>query len=214
MDQELIKSLEQSLSKIGTTETEVVVASSGKNLKKVEANDRERVSAIINKMMMLSKISRKVSPERASLLAQELVALNIPDDKIEQGFKRYAMSFASQFREIQLSDFTNETISSEYELLLKTKEIEKREEELKNRIIKFNEEVKKQVNKELENIEVDLNNLCKKFDNQKVILSRAVDVAFRILVQKQNEKIKKQSETQLKILEDLFEERLKQINNT
>lgn len=155
----------------------------------------------------VDEISKPISPKRAGAIATELIALGLTSEQIALGCKRYAMSVASQFREIQISDFTNESITSEMELKEREKALLEREKALQARMDAFEREVERRADEKLNDIKVELHKISTHYPSQSVIASRALYEAMVLLEnQKRKEiealipKMKQELEQALKVV--------------
>jgi len=170
------------------------------------------VQAIIELLMHVNNIAKPITPQRAGTLAAELVAMNFTLADIQAGCKRYASSVASQFREIQLSDFTNTTITNERELREAVKELEERESELQKRYIAFRNEVEREVERRLNDITINLRrDIANWLPDENVIAIHALYRARDIIKKQEEERIMALVPKMLEILNRAYDDVRKQM---
>lgn len=165
------------------------------------------VHAIIELLMHVNNIANPISPQRAGALAAELVEMNFTLADIQAGCKRYAMSVASQYREILLADFTNPTINSEYELRRAIKELEERESELQKRYIAFRDEVEREVERRLNDITINLKrDIANWLPDENVIAIHALYRAREIIKKQEEERIMALVPKMVKMLNQAYDD--------
>ena len=134
-------------------------------------------------------MSRLQDPVRAGALSEALLAYNLTRDEIMQGCKRYIESHASSWREIQLSDFVNPTITSERQLREEIAKLREEREAFEEEKKRFYQSVQEEVERRLSQIYIELKNISEVFQKApRVVAARAVESAMIILRDKQREK--------------------------
>jgi hypothetical protein len=171
-----MKNIKESLSQVisQATQSSVSKTSETENGLNLQSKAPLTISTVLELLKTVDDISKPISPQRAGALAVELISLGFTHDEIVEGCKRYAASVASQFREIQLSDFTNPTITSERELREAVKALEEREKAFEARVQAFEREVERVVEKRLEEITIELRAISEHYPSRTVIAARAL----------------------------------------
>jgi len=141
-------------------------------------------------IMDVAKVSRPQDPVRAGALSDALLCYNLTRDEIMQGCMRYAESIASNWREIQLSDFTNPTITSERQLREEIAKLEKEREAFEEEKKRFYQSVQEEVERRLSQTYIELKKIAEIFQRaHRVVANRAVECAMVILRDDQRRKV-------------------------
>lgn len=174
------------------------------------------ISTVLEMLKTVDAISKPMTPQRAGAIAIELVALGLSKEQIADGCQRYATGLASQFREIQISDFTNATITSEMELRAREKELQEREKAFQMRIEAFEHEVERKAElkaeQKLNDIIIELSKIADAYPKQSVVASRALYEAFRLIEDKKRKEIQMQVSKMEKILNEAYETVMNSLN--
>lgn len=133
-------------------------------------------------IMKVAKVSRPQDPIRVGELSKVLLSYNLTREEIMQGCTRYAESVASNWREIQLSDFLNPTITSERQLREEIAKLKKEKEAFEEEKKRFHQHVQKEVEKQLNQTLIELGKVSEVFQKGRhVVAYRAVESALAIL---------------------------------
>jgi hypothetical protein len=139
-------------------------------------------------IMRVAMVSKPHDPVKVGWLSQELLSYNLTREEIMQGCTRYAESVASSWREIQLCDFTNHTITSERQLREEIAKLEKEKKAFEEEKKRFYQNVQKEVERRLEQTYIELKNVAEIFQkSHRVVASRAVESAMTILRDEQRQ---------------------------
>jgi hypothetical protein len=156
---------------------------------KPDGRDRPNKEEIVKMIMNVALVSRQQDPVRAGVLSDALLAYNLTRDEIMQGCKRYVESLASNWREIQLSDFLNPTITSERQLREEIAKLREEREAFEEERKRFYQSVQEEVERRLSQTYIELKNISEVFQKaHRVVASRAVESAMAILRDEQRER--------------------------
>jgi len=155
-----------------------------------EKSDRPSKEQIVKMIMDVAKVSRPQDPVRVGAISEALLCRNLTCDEIMQGCKRYAESLASSWREIQLSDFTNPTITSERQLREEIAKLEKEREAFEEEKKRFYQSVQEEVERRLSQTYIELGKVAGLFlKGRYVVANRAVECAMAILRDEQRHQV-------------------------
>jgi hypothetical protein len=139
-------------------------------------------------IMQVAMVSRQQDPVRVGALSVALLNYNLTREEIMQGCQRYAESIASNWREIQLSDFLNPTITSERQLREEIDKLKKEKEAFEEEKKRFYQSVQKELEQRLSQIYIELGKVSELFQKGRyVVANRAVESAITILRDEQRQ---------------------------
>jgi hypothetical protein len=153
-----------------------------------DGNDRPNKEEIVEMIMNVAKVSKPHDPYRVGPLSEALLSYNLTREEIMQGCKRYSESVASSWREIQLCDFLNDTITSERQLREEIAKLKKEKEAFEEEKKRFHQSVQKEVEKRLEQTYIELGKVSELFQKGRhVVANRAVESAMAIIRDEQRQ---------------------------
>jgi hypothetical protein len=153
-----------------------------------DGHDRPNKEEIVKMIMQVAMVSRQQDPVRVGALSVALLNYNLTREEIMQGCQRYAESIASNWREIQLSDFLNPTITSERQLREEIDKLKKEKEAFEEEKKRFYQSVQKELEQRLSQIYIELGKVSELFQKGRyVVANRAVESAITILRDEQRQ---------------------------
>jgi len=152
-------------------------------------DNRPDKKEIVEMIMQVALVSRHQDPIRVGALSEVLLSYNLTREEIRQGCKRYAESVASSFREIQLSDFLNPTITNERQLREEIDKLKKEREAFEEEKKRFHQHVQKEVEQRLSQTYIEIKSISELFQKERhIVANRAVESAMAILKDEQKQK--------------------------
>lgn len=177
-----------------------------------QQKDLATIEFILEVLKQVDNISKPINPIRAASLAKELNSMQMTKQEIIDGCKRYATSLSSQYREIQLSDFTNLSFTSERDLKQAIKDFEDTVKQHEARVKAFEDEVNRRVEQRLKEIAINLQRMCKDFPSEEVIASNALYRARIILEERKRREIEALIPKMVEELNRVYDEMRKHFN--
>jgi len=174
----------------GNSGSKQLVRQDSQRPERPDENDRPNKEEIVEMIMQVAMVSRRQDPIRVGALSEVLSSYNLTRDEILQGCTRYAESLASNWREIQLSDFLNPTITNERQLLEEIAKLKKEREAFEEEKKRFYQSVQEEVERRLSQTYIELKNISEIFQRaHQVVANRAVECAMAVLRDEQQQQI-------------------------